>query len=167
MAPTDLNGGRRPGSGGGLGAWVKRNKTTAAAVGVVGLVGALVLIRKSNSSGAAPSSAGTTVNPPSVDPSLYGGSGADPMAAYAGEMGQLQDLLNAYTAGQLTGPVGPKGPAGPPGPAYRPPKPPVRRKPPVRVFPPIKQGGGRKLDAHQLHVLHLEHLQYLAAHKKR
>lgn len=118
-------GGRR----GGLGAWVKRNKGAAAAIGAVGLVAAIYIAKKGPAAAANPNATNTPATP-----STYAGSGVG-NDAYAGEMAQLQDLLNAYTAGTLGGQLGiqPAPAPTPPKPVTRPPSPVFR--PPVRIRP--------------------------------
>lgn len=124
-----------PGKGGGLGGWIKRNKGPAAAVGVLGVVAIITIAKKGSASSAAGTSgtAGTT-SATGVQPGVYGYGGDTTGDSYAAEMSQLQDFLNAYTAGTAGSQLFPNGlPASAPAPSSgsKPPTYTVTPKPPI------------------------------------
>jgi hypothetical protein len=98
-----------PGKGRGkLGAWVKKNKAAAAAVGAGGLLVAFVLVRKGQSQGA--TDAAGTAQPGTIDPSLYGtpadlagvggGIGSDSVTGLSEQISALQNQLTNITQAQ-------------------------------------------------------------------
>lgn len=111
MPPTtnsDLPGDDKAKKGGGLGAWVKKNKAAAAGAGIIGLAGVIYIIRRNSTSSSTTPTNTTTgdtsqtglTNGYATDPSLYGyGGGGD----YGNQMADLQDLLSLYTAGVNAG----------------------------------------------------------------
>lgn len=113
-----------PGKDGKPNGPAKKNRNLLIIGGAAGL-GLLVMVLKGGLGSSSANSANSPTTPQYVDPSLYGTpsdlggaysqSGYDP---YAAEMSQLQNYLNAWTAGNVgaTGPAGPPGPTGPTGP---------------------------------------------------